>query len=563
MGSPLLLCPAARLLRTALFHAPFPPHTQHLYSLVFGESVLNDAVAIVLFHTLMGFHGAERLDLHAVTSGIGFFAVTFLGSIAIGVGVALGSALLFKRGHFQSSSAAATERALITLLPWLAYMLAEGLQLSGVVAILFAGIANAHYTVRNLTPRTRRFSLQLFKLLAGVCESLVFVYIGLATPQLFSADWSMLAPTSIVALLACALGRIANVAVCTSLTTALQTRHARAAARAARDAAPVLSSDEERGALGTPVRPATTDNTEALDAGPGAADAPDPAAMNEFGSPLRATWSMTTDLQPTRLYPVFQFVLWFVGLRGGVAFALARTARDSLPDREAGLLLQHTALVVVLVTTVGIGGSIGSIAKALRVVAEPGGSASGGQQMHFENAWAVAKYVVTGCMRCGWNTETRYTALDADEQEMERLREIPTSQSRAAADVHSRYGYSDGAAVKAETRSSRHSEASAISAAEPGSVDHQRSNSVQSALARAVAAVPKLPGWSRLDAAVLQPMFTSPPVESTLTADDSGDGNVARRPQGSAAMAATAATASTSSVTHASRHSSRSTPRYS
>lgn len=537
------------------------PHPQHLYSLVFGESVLNDAVAIVLFHTLMGFHGAERLDLHAVTSGIGFFAVTFLGSIAIGVGVALGSALLFKRGHFQSRSAAATERALITLLPWLAYMLAEGLRLSGVVAILFAGIANAHYTVRNLTPRTRRFSLQLFKLLAGVCESLVFVYIGLATPQLFSADWSTLAPTSIVALLACALGRVANVAVCTSLTTAIQNRRARAAASAARDASPP-SFDEEHGALSTPGRPgASATETPAAGPGPGAAAAaaaaPGPSAMSEFGSPLRAAWSMTTDLQPTRLYPVFQFVLWFVGLRGGVAFALARTARDSLPDQEAGLLLQHTALVVVLVTTVGIGGSIGSIAKALRVVADPDGP--GSQQLHFEHAWAVAKYVVAGCMRCGWSAEARYTALDADEQELERLRAMPASQSRAAADVHSRYGYSGGAAAKAGARGSRHSEASAASAAEPSSMDHQRSNSVQSALARAVAAVPKLPQWSRLDAAVLQPMFTSPPVESTLTADDSADGNVARRPHGSAAAAAASA-ATAASQARASGHSSRSTP---
>lgn len=61
----------------------------------------------------------------------------------------------------------------------MAYMVSEGLQFSGVVAILFAGISMAHYTVRNLSAGTRRFSMQLFRVLAMVCESLVFVYIGM------------------------------------------------------------------------------------------------------------------------------------------------------------------------------------------------------------------------------------------------------------------------------------------------------------------------------------------------------------------------------------------------
>lgn len=36
----------------------------------------------------------------------------------------------------------------------------------------------AHYTIKNLSTSGRRFSLQVFKVLAGVCEALVFVYIG-------------------------------------------------------------------------------------------------------------------------------------------------------------------------------------------------------------------------------------------------------------------------------------------------------------------------------------------------------------------------------------------------
>ena len=78
----------------------------------------------------------------------------------------------------QSPSLVNLERCLTVLIPFVAYMLAQGLELSGVVAILFAGITSAHYTIKNLTHSARRFSLHFYKMLANVCEALVFVYIG-------------------------------------------------------------------------------------------------------------------------------------------------------------------------------------------------------------------------------------------------------------------------------------------------------------------------------------------------------------------------------------------------
>lgn len=69
-----------------------------LYALVFGESVLNDAVAIVLYNTLLQF------ETHAVTGwsivqATAFFVITFLGSVFIGLVVAIASAILFKFTH--------------------------------------------------------------------------------------------------------------------------------------------------------------------------------------------------------------------------------------------------------------------------------------------------------------------------------------------------------------------------------------------------------------------------------------------------------------------------------
>lgn len=73
-----------------------------LYNLVFGESVLNDAVAIVLFRSLLQFYdrpmGWGTLPAVALR-----FCVLALGSLLVGVGVALACAFLLKR--FSSANA--------------------------------------------------------------------------------------------------------------------------------------------------------------------------------------------------------------------------------------------------------------------------------------------------------------------------------------------------------------------------------------------------------------------------------------------------------------------------
>ncbi len=67
----------------------------NLYANVFGEAVLNDAVAIVLFRTVSFF--LERpVSAGSVFLAIGQFVLIFGGSTLIGVAVGLWSALLFK-----------------------------------------------------------------------------------------------------------------------------------------------------------------------------------------------------------------------------------------------------------------------------------------------------------------------------------------------------------------------------------------------------------------------------------------------------------------------------------
>ena len=128
-----------------------------MYSLVFGESVLNDAVAIVLYKTLVSFKG-KTVSVKSCGLAVGQFLTIFVGSFTVGIVVALVSSLLFKKASFARAKNTDTtlQVAIAVLFPYCAYMIAEGLTLSGIVAILFTGVTMAHYTLKNLGAEARR-----------------------------------------------------------------------------------------------------------------------------------------------------------------------------------------------------------------------------------------------------------------------------------------------------------------------------------------------------------------------------------------------------------------------
>ena len=69
-----------------------------LFSMVFGESVLNDAVAIVLSRTLLGFNkpGTE-VNSESIMAAVASFCTIFGGSLLIGAFYGIVSALVFKK----------------------------------------------------------------------------------------------------------------------------------------------------------------------------------------------------------------------------------------------------------------------------------------------------------------------------------------------------------------------------------------------------------------------------------------------------------------------------------
>jgi NhaP-type Na+/H+ or K+/H+ antiporter len=121
-----------------------------LFYLVFGESVLNDALAIVLFESFAKFV-AQQKTFGTIAVGVAAFivdlALNSVGSVFIGYSFGLGTAFLFKKIDMRHHRL--VEISLYLVLMYVPFLIAEILHLSGIVTILFTGKATQfqHTTV--------------------------------------------------------------------------------------------------------------------------------------------------------------------------------------------------------------------------------------------------------------------------------------------------------------------------------------------------------------------------------------------------------------------------------
>lgn len=111
----------------AIFHALDVDPVLNM--LVFGESILNDAIAIVLTTSVLQSNGPAMSTSEAVLTGIKQFCLMFFASAGIGVIFALISALLLKYVDLRKTPS--LEFAMMLVFTYAPYVLAEGIHLSG------------------------------------------------------------------------------------------------------------------------------------------------------------------------------------------------------------------------------------------------------------------------------------------------------------------------------------------------------------------------------------------------------------------------------------------------
>ena len=165
---------------------------RHVIAIVDGESLLNDATALVIYATALTvvmtgqFNGAS-MALHFVV----------LGSIALGF--ASGVLAIFMWRRIKDSE---LQGVISLVLPFFAYFPAHYFQLSGVLAVVTTGIYTSRLTARILTPASRRRTTGFWNTLVFVANAVLFFVIGLQLHSVardaFKADpWQFVLGTSI------------------------------------------------------------------------------------------------------------------------------------------------------------------------------------------------------------------------------------------------------------------------------------------------------------------------------------------------------------------------------
>jgi len=136
-----------------------------------GESLVNDATALVLYRSAVA---AAVTGAFSPIGALGTFAM------AAGLGVAIGLAV----GRLASLALDATRDALveiaITLIaPYVAWVAAERLHASGVLACVAGGLAIRRYIPTLVAPETRLQARAVWDLVVFLLNGVVFVLIGL------------------------------------------------------------------------------------------------------------------------------------------------------------------------------------------------------------------------------------------------------------------------------------------------------------------------------------------------------------------------------------------------
>ena len=145
--------------------------------------------------------------MSAVGEGVLNFITMFVGSLFLGSFVGCSTALLTKFTRLLDFPI--LETCLFVLMSYSTFLMAEVLAFSGIVAVLFCGVCQAHYTMNNLSEESKTRTKQLFELLNFMAENFIFTYIGVSMFTYPTHKWKFF--FIVIAFVATLAGRAANI----------------------------------------------------------------------------------------------------------------------------------------------------------------------------------------------------------------------------------------------------------------------------------------------------------------------------------------------------------------
>jgi sodium/hydrogen exchanger 8 len=329
----------------------------HLFYLVFGESVLNDAVGLVLFKVFASFVEPHNGAIKVIAS-FGKFILSFswnaIGSPVLGLFCGVAAAYIFK--HIDMRNQKLLELSLYVLIMYVPFLLAELIYLSGIVTILFTGMAARSFVVPNLSVVTADTAESLFRLASHLAETSIFLELGLSMFGLLSRNnlqWRFL----LWSLLACLVARALNVyPLSWCYNYQLQRKHRKQA------------MNEETGRNKASVsREAPVVDLGVVDLSHSLAESDHYYTTQGFverrdtDDQSSVTPRVKRDL---KISPQVSHMLWFAGLRGAMSYACSRSFPNSFGHRQDFTI---ATCWIVLFTVFFLGGTTEMALKCLKV----------------------------------------------------------------------------------------------------------------------------------------------------------------------------------------------------
>ena len=166
-----------------------------LTSLMFGETMINDAVIIALFNSIhrmeSTFNEQGGLAMDYI-SAIQELLIVGSASVAVGILFGLIISLILRLVKQLIADNPYLQMSFILVGGYLAFMVSEKLKWAGVLSIFCAGFTMAHYGSYSLSERGQVLTKVTLHFLGFVPESFVYAYLGLVAPSSLTGDSSML-----------------------------------------------------------------------------------------------------------------------------------------------------------------------------------------------------------------------------------------------------------------------------------------------------------------------------------------------------------------------------------
>ncbi len=144
---------------------------RRLVTLIEGESLFNDGTAIVLFNLMVAVALTSQFDF---LGSVSKFVIVSVGGIAVGLILGwLGAQLISRVDNYL------IETTLTTILAFGSYLVAEQLGLSGVLAVVIAGLVTGNTSQHSMSPTSRIVIFNFWEYVAFLANSMLFLLIGL------------------------------------------------------------------------------------------------------------------------------------------------------------------------------------------------------------------------------------------------------------------------------------------------------------------------------------------------------------------------------------------------